>query len=78
MDTQSIFREKFNAEDIYATLSLINLLRVLDIAYVNLHNAGNDSAYTMMALIKIIEAVESTINTSRNITLISKRYKLMN
>lgn len=78
LDTQSIFREKFNAEDIYATLSLINLLRVLDIAYVNLHNAGNDSAYTMMALIKIIEAVESPINTSRNITLISKRYKLMN
>ena len=51
---------------------------MLDIAYVNLHNAGNDSAYTMMALIKIIESVESPINTSKNITLISKRYKIMN
>lgn len=77
IDTQSVFRDKFNAKDIYYNLSLINLLALFNIDTVNLHNSGNDSAYTMMALMKIINATESPIEQSGNLVLVSKKHRIL-
>lgn len=75
MDTQFLFKDKFKPEPAYNNLSLINLLALFQIDHVNLHNAGNDSAYTMMVLMKILETHESPFNSANNIVLTSKRYR---
>lgn len=58
LDTQTIFRDKFNSGFTHANLSLVNLLSLFDVAPKHLHNAGNDAAYTMIALMKMVEAID--------------------
>lgn len=61
MDTQKIFRSKFSTNYHQNNLSLTNLLGMFDIQADFMHNAGNDAAYTMMALLKIIETVDHAL-----------------
>lgn len=56
LDTQKVFQEKFKSGLAHSNLSLSNLLELFDIESENLHNAGNDSAYTMLVLLKMAHA----------------------
>lgn len=53
IDTQQIFTENFQSSFKDKTNSLTSVLTKLDIDYTNLHNAGNDAAYTMEAFLKM-------------------------
>lgn len=59
MDTQKIFNSHFINHSQNSQISLINLLSLFDITPENLHNAGNDAAYTMMAFLKMVESINS-------------------
>lgn len=59
LDTQSVFQEKFNSGFHHSHLSLNNMLALFDIFPTNLHNAGNDAAYTMLVLMKMAHCVEN-------------------
>lgn len=62
MDTQKIFNAHFIFNPQHTNISLINLLSLFNITPENLHNAGNDAAYTMIALIKMIETIDINFN----------------
>lgn len=54
LDTQKIFASKFHYETEHKHLSLGDMLSLLSIPYESLHNAGNDAAYALQALVKMI------------------------
>ena len=54
LDTQKIFSSKFHYETEYKNISLGNMLSLLKIPYEYLHNAGNDAAYALQALVKMV------------------------
>lgn len=58
MDTQKIFNANFIFNPQHTNISLINLLSLFNITPENLHNAGNDAAYTMMAFMKMVDAID--------------------
>lgn len=55
LDTQRIFASKFHYEAEHQHLSLGDMLALLAIPYESLHNAGNDAAYALQALVKMFE-----------------------
>jgi hypothetical protein len=55
LDTQKIFASKFHYETEHKHLSLGDMLSLLAIPYESLHNAGNDAAYALHALIKMVD-----------------------
>ena len=57
LDTQGIFYSKFHYESEHTHLSLGDMLSKLVIPHDSLHNAGNDAAYALQALIKMAECV---------------------
>lgn len=57
LDTQRIFYSKFHYESENTHLSLGAMLAHLSIPYDFLHNAGNDAAYTLKALVKMADCV---------------------
>lgn len=57
MDTQKIYNAHFIFNPQYSQISLLNLLSIFDISPEHLHNAGNDAAYTMMAFMKMVDAI---------------------
>lgn len=59
MDTQSIFQTTFNSGLPHSNISLVKLLALFDVVPESLHNAGNDAAYTMMALTKMAHVIET-------------------
>jgi hypothetical protein len=80
MDTQKLFRSHFMTSHHQNNLSLTNLLGMFDIQADFMHNAGNDAAYTMMALLKIVGAVEQALKNNperrRRIDLRKKEVKV--
>jgi len=56
LDTQKIFQSKFKSNLKHSNVSLLNLLALFNVTAENLHNAGNDAAYTMLALITMANA----------------------
>lgn len=79
MDTQKLFRSHFVTNHHQNNLSLTNLLGMFDIQADFMHNAGNDAAYTMMALLKIVGAVEQALKNNperRRIDLRKKEVKV--
>lgn len=57
LDTQRIFYSKFHYETEHKSVSLGDMLSLLVIPYEHLHNAGNDAAYALMALVKMVDSV---------------------
>jgi hypothetical protein len=57
MDTQKIFNAHFIFNPQYSQISLLHLLSLFDITPENLHNAGNDAAYTMMVFMKMVDTI---------------------
>lgn len=80
LDTQSVFQEKFNSGFPHSNLSLTNLLALFDVLPTNLHNAGNDAAYTMLALMKMVTCIDNDLKQNperrRRIDLRKKAAKL--
>jgi hypothetical protein len=61
LDTQSVFQEKFNSGFTHSNLSLNNMLALFDIFPTHLHNAGNDAAYTMLVLMKMVNCIDNAL-----------------
>lgn len=56
LDTQKIFQSKFKSNLKHSNVSLLNLLALFNVKADNLHNAGNDAAYTLLALTTMANA----------------------
>jgi hypothetical protein len=62
IDTEQLFKKHFQTGFDDKTSSLTSILTKLNIEYTNLHNAGNDAAYTMEALLKMIDKSKKKVS----------------
>lgn len=77
IDSQKIFYCNFRIDVKHKNVSLEALLEILDISYENLHNAGNDAAYTMQSVLKMHDVIHQKIKIP-NVVYIHKRAKRFN
>lgn len=77
IDSQKIFYCNFRNDVKHKNVSLEALLQMLDIFYENLHNAGNDAAYTMQSVLKMHDVIHKKIQIP-NVFYIPKRAKRFN
>lgn len=61
LDTYHLYANHFNKNS-YDQTSLVDMLHRFSIDYNHLHNAGNDAAYTLMALLHMNEKLEAENN----------------
>lgn len=80
LDTQKIFQSKFRSDLKHSNVSLNNLLAIFDVTADNFHNAGNDAAYTMLALITMANVFYSELERNperlRKISLVNANEKI--
>lgn len=68
IDSQQIFTEHFRSSYKGKSLSLASVLTKLDIEHTNLHNAGNDAAYTMEALLNMYNHIKNKRKAIKNVS----------
>lgn len=79
LDTQMFFRKHFQKELNEANpLSLRRLLTTFNLEGSNLHNSGNDAAYTLQTFLKMKESYDLKNKIEENINNISKKHKKSN
>lgn len=65
LDTEHLFANHFRSSFNDKSSSLTSILAKLDIEHTNLHNAGNDAAYTMEALLKMINLTRNKMKNKK-------------
>ena len=65
IDTEQLLKKHFQINFDDNTSSLTSILTKLNIEYTNLHNAGNDAAYTMEALLNMINLTRKKIKNKK-------------